>query len=167
VNRTAIALLTALFLLASACSGAAQPPGGASPAGASPAGGGASASSTASGGGGSKPDPCTLLSPDDLKAQIGVAFQPDYPVPPDECDWAKVGGFTATITLTIKDIGSDGWGCILGAESVAGIGDAACFDGGNGLLHVRHGSWDLVFLRTESVTKDQIVNVAKVAASHL
>jgi hypothetical protein len=137
-----------------------------SPGGASPAGGGASAPSTATGGG-TKPDPCTLLSPDDLKAQLGVPFQPGNRSSTTECEWAKVGGFTATISLTIDDIGSSGWGCIGGGPTVPGVGDAACFDGGNGLLHVRHGSWDLVFLRTESVTQDQIVNVAKVAASHL
>lgn len=108
MNRMAIGLLTTFVLFASACSGAAHSPGGASPGGASPAGGGASPASTASGGGGTKPDPCTLLSPNDLKAQIGVAFQPGVPVPPNECDWAKVGGFQVTITLTIDDIGSSG-----------------------------------------------------------
>ena len=122
--------------------------------------------------GGAKPDPCTLLTPDDLKAQLGAPFQAGVLVgstsaPTVQCQWAKVGGYTATLSLSIDDIGSSGFGCLPPVQPVSGVGDEACFDGGGGLLHVRHGSWDLVFLGTESLTQDQIIGVAVVAVSHL
>jgi len=167
VNRTAGTLLAVLLLVAAGCGSAASPAGSSGGGSAAPS----VAPSGAGGGGGAKPNPCTLLSQDELKAQVGVPFGPGNLVgstsaPHVECEWAKEGAVTATISLSIDDTTPAGWGCLSG-QPVPGLGDAACFDGGNGLLHVRHGGWDLVFLRAEGVTQDQILNVAKAALSHL
>jgi hypothetical protein len=112
-----------------------------------------------------------LLAPTDLKAKLGAEFQPGNLVGTTaaqhvECEWAKQGGFTAWLTLAIDDIGSSGWGCLGTAEPVAGVGDEACL--GDVGLHVKKGSWDLVFGGCDQcITNDQLIDVAKVAVSHL
>jgi hypothetical protein len=172
MNGAAIVALVVTALAVSACTGAGQP----SPGGASPEAGTVPAQSADSGGGGqsgggTKPDPCTLLTPTDLKAKLGAEFQPGNLVgttaaPTVECEWAKQGGFTAWLTLAIDDIGSSGWGCLGTAESVPGVGDEACL--GDVGLHVKQGSWDLVFAGCGlCITNDQLIDVAKVAVSHL
>jgi len=173
MNRLVIVAVAAMGLALSACAGAGQPsPGGASP----PAAGGSTQSQGPAGGGGqsgggTKPDPCTLLTLGDLKAEFGVEFQPANLVgttaaPSVECEWAKQGGVTAFLTLAIDDIGSSGWGCLGTAQAVPGVGDQACL--GDVGLHVKRGSWDLVFGGCEGcITNDQLIAVAKVAVSHL
>ncbi len=172
MNGKAIVALAVTAMAVSACTGAGQP----SPGGASPAVGTTPAQSTVSGGGGqsgggSKPDPCALLTPTDLMANLGAEFQPGNLVettaaPHVECEWAKQGGFTAWLTLAIDDIGSSGWGCLGKAEPVPSVGDEACL--GDVGLHVKHGSWDLVFYGCDQcITNDKLIDVAKVAVSHL
>jgi hypothetical protein len=106
---------------------------------------------------------------DDLAAEFEAEFQTPNLVGTTEaphvvCEWAKEGEFTAWLSLAIDDIGSAGWGC-LGGHPVSGVGDEACY--GDVGLHVRHGSWDLVFYGVEEITEDQLIDVAKVAMSHL
>ena len=166
----ATTIAAGLALVLAACTAAAPGAAGSASAGAvesaPPA---ASAGGTGSGEGGTKPDPCTLLEPADLEAQFGTAFQPGVLVgtttaPHVECQWAKEGGFTSWLNLALDDLGSAGWGCLAG-EPVSGVGDEACF--GDVGLHVRHGAWDLVLAGVEGVTKEQLIELAKVADSRL
>lgn len=122
-------------------------------------------------GGSTKPDPCTLLSPADLKAEFGTDFQPGHLVgttsaPHVECDFAKQNGVTAWVTLYIDDIGSSGFGCLGNAQTIPGLGDQAC--GGGGSLHIKHGSWDVSFLAgSEEITDQQLIDLGRVVVSHL
>jgi hypothetical protein len=160
----------AVALVVSACTAAGSPTGTSGGDG----GGATSASPSAnvgqSGGGGTKPDPCTLLTPEDLAAQFGADFQPGVLVgstsePHVECDWAKQGGLTAVFYVWIDDIGASGFGCLDPTRPVSGIGDEACFDGG--YLHVKRGTWDLVFAGLEGTPDQPVIELAKVAVSRL
>ena len=164
-----LAVLAALLWLAGCASAATPAPTGTQGSG----GGGSSAAAGGSGqaGGGTKPSPCSLLTSDDLKTAFGVPFGPSNLVgttadPHVLCEWAKVGSYTADMTLAIDDIGPSGFDCPLGGvRPVAGLGERAYL--GCVGLHVKHGSWDLNFYGTESTTDQQLIDTAKAALSHL
>jgi hypothetical protein len=174
MDRSSRAVLAAVAIIAvSACS-VAGPPGAGTPAGggeATAAGQTPGSDQASDAGSATKPDPCSLLTPDELKTQLDVDFQPGLLVgtpsaPHVECQWAEQGKFVASLTLAMDDIGSAGWGCLGNAEPVPGVGDEACF--GDVGLHVKRGSWDLVFSGCEQCfTNDQLIDVAKVAVSRL
>ena len=143
--RTSTTLLIVLGLAVSACSATPAATAG----GAAGGGGGGQASAPAratggsggGGGGGSAQiqDPCTLLTPDDIKAQFGVvvaatgASGASTGAASPECSWqptAITPGF-AGVSLTIQKLDQGFFDYTKGAQAnhvdVAGLGDGAFF----------------------------------------
>ena len=72
-----IRLLAAVAIIAVSACTVAGPPGAGTPAGGATAAGQTPGSDQASdAGSATKPDPCSLLTPDELKTQLDVDFQP-------------------------------------------------------------------------------------------
>lgn len=133
--------------------------GGATPAAGSPAGGGAAAS-VGSGGaapaGGGAPangkvvgDVCSLLTPAELKAQLGVDFlagtAKDVSGSTATCDWEVQGvQASALVSLMVEQFDQGQWNIakkLTGARPQAGLGDDALF-GFLDVLYVKKGDRD-------------------------
>ena len=160
-TRSVLVLVVGAVL--AACAGTATPPPQSGAAG--PPAGSTSAAGSA---GASRPDPCSLLTPADLKAVLGSDFQPGTLVgslsdPSVQCEWAPPSLLSAPFSVYADDLGSN-FGCAGGTGPVGGLGRDACIDGGG--LHVNEGTWEMVLLGGEKVTKQQLIDLAKIAISH-
>jgi hypothetical protein len=176
----AIALATALV---AACSGSATPAGG-STAGAgatTPAGAGA----TAPTGGGSSingkvvADVCSLLTPAEMKAQLGVDFPPGK-VPEVSgstatCEWqTPAGQSSALVSLSVEQFDQGQWNIakkLNGARPQSGLGDDALF-GFVDVLYVKKGDRDftiqVVMMPAPSGSLDEAkIELAKLVLSRL
>ncbi len=174
--------MVALVLLLAACSGAAtyaSQSGGGTPA----ASAGANVGATA--GGAAKPDPCTLLTADELKAQLGTDFTagqldantdlsgPGAPA----CHWApqKVTAYDI-VTLSIETLDESAKSLFdygrgqAGARPAAGVGDDAYLDV-IGSLSFTKGPWHLVLVigagSQRQTTDKQMIDLAKLVAARL
>ncbi|MBA3876346.1 MAG: hypothetical protein C0498_05330 [Anaerolinea sp.] len=141
-RRALVAVLVGLALVAVACSGGgpAQPGGSAQPGGGS---GGGNAGGKVVG------DVCGLLTPEELKAQLGV----DFPAGTVKfvsgstatCDWeTPVGQSSALVSLTVEAFDSTQWDMTKKRDSarpVPGLGDDAVF-GFLDVLWVKKGDLD-------------------------
>ena len=170
--------MVALVLLLAACSGAAthasQSGGGTSPA---------RAGATAAGA--TKPDPCTLLTADELKGQFGADFMagqldantdlsgPGTPA----CHWdpQKVSAYDI-VTLSIETLDESAKSLFdygrgqTGARAASGVGDDAYLDA-IGSLSFTKGPWHLVLVigagSQRQTTDQQMIDLAKLVAARL
>ncbi len=138
-------------VLVAACGGNATPAGGAPP----PAGGGAPTQpgyGTAGGGSGSGKvvgDVCSLLSPAELRAQLGVDFPPGTEKlvsgSTATCDWeSSAGQSSAIVSLSVERFDQAQWNItkkLNGARPQSGLGDDAVF-GFLDVLYVKKGNLD-------------------------
>ncbi len=145
-GRLLVIVLATAFV--AACGAGATPTGGGPTDGgaASPAGGG-----TGGGTGGGKVvgDVCGLLTPEELKAQLGVDFPPgtakDVSGSTATCDWeASAGQSSALVSLSVEAFDQSMWNItkkLNGARPVPGLGDDAVF-GFLDVLNVKKGDRD-------------------------
>lgn len=145
----ALAVVVAcLAAVAVACSGGgtAQTGGSTEPGGGS---GGGNAGGGNAGGGKVVGDVCGLLTPEDLKAQLGVDFPAgtaaDVSGSTATCDWeTQAGQSSALVSLSVEEFDSTMWDKtkkLDGARPVPGLGDDAVF-GFLDTLNVKKGDLD-------------------------
>jgi len=186
--------VAALVLLLAACSGAATgssqtgggPPAASAGAAAGAATGGTPAARTgATAGGAAKPDPCTLLTADELKGQLGADFMAGKLDPntdlsgpgAPECHWnpQKVTAYDI-VTLSIETLDESAKSQFdygrgqTGARPASGVGDDA-YLGVIGSLSFTKGPWLLVLVigvgSQRQTTDQQMIALAKLAVSRL
>ena len=179
----ALVVVACLVAVAVACSGggSAQPGGSTEPGGGS--GGGSSSGGSSSGGssGGGKVvgNVCGLLTPEELKAQLGVDFPPgvakDVSGSTATCDWEAQGGQSgALVSLSVEEFDSTQWNMmkkVNGARPVPGLGDDAVF-GFLDVLYVKKGDLDftiqVVIMPAPSGSLDAAkIELAKLVLSRL
>ena len=145
---TFVVLVAGLALVAVACSaGAPAQPGGS----AGPGGGATGGNATGGNAGGGKVvgNVCGLLTPEELKAQLGVDFPPgtakNVSGSTATCDWeAQAGQSSALVSLSVEAFDSTMWDMtkkLQGARPVPGLGDDAVF-GFLDVLNVKKGDLD-------------------------
>ena len=166
--RALTTLLILLGLAASACSATAGTPAGAAPTAAGGAGGGGGGGGVATptpatggggGGGGAAvvPDPCTLLTADEIKAQFGVEVATTGPsgagagAASPQCTWqaTAINQPLAGVDLTIEKLDPGFFDYSRNAATnhvdVAGLGDGAFFAAPSSpyTLYIKKGDWQI------------------------
>ena len=166
-QRAVPVLAIALGLALVGCSGASGTPasGAAGGAGGSGSNGGGAATSTPASGGGAStgngaavvPDPCTLLTPDEIKAQFGVevaatgASGASAGAASPQCTWqaTAINQPLAGVDLTIEKLDPGFFDYSRNAAAnhvdVAGLGDGAFFSAPSSpyTLYVKKGNWQI------------------------
>jgi hypothetical protein len=147
-------VVACLAAVAVACSGggSVQPGASVQPGGSTEPGGGSAAGNAGggnAGGGKVVGDVCGLLTPEELKAQLGVDFPPgtakDVSGSTATCDWeTQAGQSSALVSLSVEEFDSTMWDKtkkLNGARPVPGLGDDAVF-GFLDSLNVEKGDLD-------------------------
>jgi hypothetical protein len=145
---TLAVVVACLAAVAVACSGGglAQPGGSTQPGGGA---GGGSAAGSSSSSGKVVDNVCGLLTPEELKAQLGVVFpagtEAQVSGSTATCDWEVQAGLSgAIVSLTVEAFRAAQWDMTKkgqGARPVPGLGDDAVF-GFLDTLNVKKGSLD-------------------------